>query len=352
MKKLFLVLIIVFMASCLSACSDAGDHYEKALEYIEANEKDKAIAELDKAIKADPDNALAYVRRGYARMMDEGGGKVEFDPEAALNDFQAALELDPGNEEAIKGVYYVLVMKDQIDEAIKMVTELGSGIKASEEFASFLADVRAGNVKDHLGRTRVSTFYRNGELTRRIYTYFRDDGKADRIEMYDKDGILVGEVKGRYDERGNLLTWASFIEDGTLQRVENEYDSQNRLIKEETYKMDGTLTTTSEKEYDERGNLITEKDYGDNRSTMIRKHAYDEQNRLISDHAYWDSGELVYYSLYEYGENGQMSRIDNYNEKGELTSYMIYSYNEAGQQTRYARYEADGTLVFEKKEGE
>ncbi len=352
MKKLLLVLIIVFMTSCLSACSDETDHYEKALEYIEANEKDKAIAELDKAIKADPENALAYVRRGYARMMDEGGGKVEFDPEEALNDFNTALKLDPENEEAIKGVYYVLVMKDQIDEAVKMITELGGGIKASEEFASFLADVKAGNVKDHLGRTRVSTSYIKGELSRRTYTYFRDDGKADRIETYDKDGVLVGEVKARYDERGNLLTWASFIEDGTLQRVENEYDSQNRLIKEETYQMDGTLTFTSEKEYDERGNLISEKDYGENRSTMIRKHAYDEQNRRISDYAYWDSGEPGYYSPYEYGENGQMSRIEHYNEKDELTSYMVYRYDEAGQETGYARYDADGTLVFERKEGE
>ncbi len=353
MKKILSFLIVLCIVSCLSGCSaDQTDHYEKALQYIEANEKNKAIEELDKAIKQDPENALAYVRKGYASMMDEGGGKVEFDTEKTLNDFYKALELDPENEEAIKGIYYVLVMRDQIDDAISKIEELGSGISASEGFASFLADIKAGNVKDHLGRSRVSTSYYRGELSRKTYTYYSEDGRADRVEAYDKDGVLTGEVKARYDERGNLLTWASFIEGGAMQRVEKTYDSQDRVIKNETYQMDGTLTSTSEMEYDEKGNLISQKEYGDTRSTMIRRYAYDDQDRRISEHAYYENGDLAFYNVFEYGENGKKSRLNYYNEKDELTAYVIYRYNEDDKQIGYARYEADGTLIFEKKEGE
>jgi tetratricopeptide (TPR) repeat protein len=55
---------------------------------LESGRPDAAIAELDKAIAADAKNAMAYMDRGLAQL-------VQGDAQAAERDFQKCLALDP-----------------------------------------------------------------------------------------------------------------------------------------------------------------------------------------------------------------------------------------------------------------
>ncbi len=66
----------------------AEEYFNRAFEKYEAKDYSGAIADYDKAIELDPQNAFAYYNRGTARK-DKG------DMDGAIADFNRAIELDP-----------------------------------------------------------------------------------------------------------------------------------------------------------------------------------------------------------------------------------------------------------------
>lgn len=103
----------------------AADYYERALNKSHEGDDKGAIADFNKAIKLDANNALAYSGRGMARPQKEIGG--------AIDDFNKAIELDPKSSEAYfgRGTAYLEAgdaekAKDDLTLAVKLDVSLQS----------------------------------------------------------------------------------------------------------------------------------------------------------------------------------------------------------------------------------
>lgn len=348
MKKILSCLFVVLLSITIAACSEEDiDHYEQALQYIEANDRGKAIEELDQAIKADPDNPELYIRRAYCRMMADQNGLVQVDAEQIRQDLEKALSLDPDNEEAMRGIYYLELMLNRYEEAAKQLEDLVAGKDISEETKDLLENAKSGTVKDTSGKTRVQTSYYQGKLVMRTYFDMGEDGRISKVRSYDSDNHLIGEVDVRYNENGDYLTWVSFTEGGTMFRTEYEYDSQGNNTCQSNYNMDGSLKEQWTNEYDGNGNRIRTTIDVIGGSTQIHEYGYDSAGNRTSDYAYYDSGDLIYFQLMEYDGEGKIQRIDYYDKNGDFNYYSTFEYDESGKQIRYARYSADGNLEFE-----
>jgi tetratricopeptide (TPR) repeat protein len=86
------------------AARDASDYVNRGRALIDKRDFDGAIAELNEAIRLDPENAEAYKHRGNAYL------HVKSDLDRALPDLNEAVRLDPGNYGAhdSRGLAYFL----------------------------------------------------------------------------------------------------------------------------------------------------------------------------------------------------------------------------------------------------
>ena len=74
--------------------SSAEAHFKRASAYMEENEFEKALKELNKVIALDPKHAAAHYQRGLAKH------HIEDEPEGAIEDYTRAIELNPNHAEA------------------------------------------------------------------------------------------------------------------------------------------------------------------------------------------------------------------------------------------------------------
>lgn len=246
----FIVLMLVMLSGCTAA---QKDHYEEAMKYMENGDKANALVSIDKAIEADPENAELYVRRAYIKMTPDKDGVLELDVESVLADLEKALELDPNNEEAMTGVYYAEVYRNNYAEAVEKLEGLIEGKDISSETQELLKEAEEGNISDLLGRIRTTTYYRDGKLVWKEYYDYGKDNRVSSIKAYDENNSLIGQVDVQYDTFGNHLQWASFTEDGDMFREECVYDDKGREEGYEMYRMDGSLYCKVSYGYDDAG---------------------------------------------------------------------------------------------------
>jgi tetratricopeptide (TPR) repeat protein len=100
-------LAVLALVTSQAAGQTAKEFFSKGARLLEKGEHDKAIAELDRGIRLDPQHASAYYNRGYA-----WGAKQEYDK--AIADYSEAIRLNPkyvwafgnrGRAWAVKGEY-------------------------------------------------------------------------------------------------------------------------------------------------------------------------------------------------------------------------------------------------------
>ena len=152
MKKTAAFLFLCIICLTLVSCGSSEKHYEKAQEYIEANDRENAIGELSKAIDKDPKNEKLYVARGYAYLMPASGSvNMEDTYNRAKADFEKALSLNSNNEEAIKGLYYTELYRNNVEEAQKTIMDAINDKDISGELKSFVKDIEEGNIYDYSG---------------------------------------------------------------------------------------------------------------------------------------------------------------------------------------------------------
>jgi uncharacterized caspase-like protein/lipoprotein NlpI len=116
---LLLTFTVIFVAPPMAgaASRDAQAHFERANDYFDKGDYDKAIAEYDIAIRLDPTNAQAFIGRGSAY-----GLKSDYD--RALPDFNEALRLNPRLENALANRAVVLSQKGDDDAALVDLDQL------------------------------------------------------------------------------------------------------------------------------------------------------------------------------------------------------------------------------------
>ena len=89
----------------------ASSYNTRALAWVKNNKLDKALADYNKAIELDPNNAEAYISRGIAWVSTHRLNN-------ALADFSKAIELDPKNVAAYTGRGAVRQGKRELDKAL------------------------------------------------------------------------------------------------------------------------------------------------------------------------------------------------------------------------------------------
>ena len=102
-------------------------HVNTGVEYVEAGHHEIAIQEYTKAIRLDPDYALAYYNRGssYAHL-----GEYQ----AAINDFDNVIQIDPDNADAYhnRGRSY-----DQLGERHNAINDYTKAIQLDPDYADY-----------------------------------------------------------------------------------------------------------------------------------------------------------------------------------------------------------------------
>lgn len=127
-------------------------------------------------------------------------------------------------------------------------------------------------------------------------------------------------------------------------RLEKEYDDNGKLLKETQYHADGTLGFTYEHSYDEQGNLT---------KTVVRRadgsiwkktvNQYKNASELLREESY-ENDELIYYSLYEWDENGQKTSFSRYNAEDSLEETHTFDYNDDRTYTETVTMGENGAL--------
>lgn len=117
-----LLLIAMLVAS---GCESASDHNKRGNALYDKGEYDRAIEEYTRAIRLDPNFAIAYNSRGIAWYE-----KGEYD--RAIEDFTGAIRLDPESADAYNSRGRVWSVKEEYDLAI---TDLTEAIRLDPDFA-------------------------------------------------------------------------------------------------------------------------------------------------------------------------------------------------------------------------
>jgi len=98
------------------ATLEADRHYNLALKFLKMRLMDQALEEALKAVSARDDMAKGHILAGVLYLNDR-------DADAALKQFDRALEIDPRSNDAKTGKGGALVLKGEFDKAIALLEE-------------------------------------------------------------------------------------------------------------------------------------------------------------------------------------------------------------------------------------
>jgi len=151
-------------------------YYRRGIAYSDKGDKDRAIADYDRAIEIEPDYALAYYQRGIA-YSDKG------DYDRAIIEYNRAIEIDPDDAEAYNARGAAYYNKGDIDRAI---ADYERAIEIDPDFAIAYCN-------------RGRAYYKNGDYDPAIADYDRAiEIDPDFADVYNRRGLAYYE-KGDND---------------------------------------------------------------------------------------------------------------------------------------------------------
>jgi tetratricopeptide (TPR) repeat protein len=136
---MFTAFLFLLCAWMFQAQSPAQTHYLRGVDLLRHQDPTQAIAELDKAIKIQPQFAEAFDAKGLARLAQD-------DPRGALDEFRRALEQKPSLAEAHLGLGLALGQTGDLQAAAQ---EFRAAIRLRPNFAE--AHKRLGVTLRRLG---------------------------------------------------------------------------------------------------------------------------------------------------------------------------------------------------------
>ncbi len=189
--------------------------------------------------------------------------------------------------------------------------------------------------KDASGKVLFDAEYNYYKLVTTVFYDYDDSGKLASARKVDVDGNLLW--KETYADGVCVLKeiyTASFLTDIY------EYNEKGVCIKHTINAVDGQKYI---KEYSsETGKL--EKEYSYYVSGDYYLSHYDEKELKIKEEFWTAEGKRSSYTLFQYNEDGKISRQEKYNANDELYQYSIHEYfGEDGWKCTY--YYADGTVI-------
>ncbi len=197
MKKIALYRLLLIGMFCVPTCfwaqedgiepkkvvvMDDGyqDYFFEAIKQKSIENYDKAIEELDKAKKIEPDNPVTYFELGKNYF-----GQKKY--KESYDNFEKASQLDPKNRWALVGMYDVCYASKDYNKAIPIVEKL---VTFKEDYKEDLTSLYMYTQQFDKALSLIN------ELNERF-------GKSDKRELYKAD--ILKDAKYQSAEKNNLL---------------------------------------------------------------------------------------------------------------------------------------------------
>ena len=197
---------------------------------------------------------------------------------------------------------------------------------------------------DANGNELTEKVYENGELSYEYHYTYTADGKLAKEAYINKDGNEESSTEKTYDEQGNVLSVkVDGMLSGSYETYENTYEN-GKLVEVKIYdQWDLEGQQTGLVRYDAQGNIILRVGYENGEEWSRTEYTY-ENGKLVKEVDY-DDGKENYTAVYTYNADGKITEV-SYTYTNGKTSSRAYSYNQAGDLTGMKQHE-DGQMKGE-----
>lgn len=183
--------------------------------------------------------------------------------------------------------------------------------------------IYSGTSSDYRGGAKIKSleYYPGGGV--RLCTEYNESGYAKKETHYDESGAETGYTIIERNENNHRTGEKQYTPHGVIRHA---YEFPGLSI-------EGTLTETKEMFYDESGNL-----------TFYSLFEYNENNLLAVKKTYSADGTLVSESEYTGGTDRNVIKETQYGYGGAVESITVYGYNEIGKKISQKRYNGSGII--------
>ena len=312
--------------------------------------------------------------------------------EEAIVLYKEALEIDPKNIEAYKGLFNAYIKCEEEDEAadvLEEMEELLEDLEGSEKksLAKAIEKMRAklglpAESEDDKSSAKGEKKEETEPELKEVKVY-KLNGFLDYVETFDSDNKLVkktvyNNAEGiryydiyEYDINGRLVKITGYYPDGNVYDWEiHDYGDNGKCVRTVYYATDGTVKHVEVYEYAEEGyrNKVIDC-FAD--GTIDKIKLYDSRGLLQRKTYYSDKNEPMNYIEYEYdADNKLVKEINHYAEDSwGVTKYKydasgncieedsIYYFNdgfeidEDSERIYYWKYDEKGNVLEERRWG-
>lgn len=198
-------------------------------------------------------------------------------------------------------------------------------------------------------------FDENGNVV--LEVKYNDEAEVDeKVEIsYDANGFVKEEksffegnelsdhASYERDEKGVILKSFKHYQDGSMDTINYQYDSEGNLIEKVTVDSYNEVEAKELATY-ENGKLILKEVFEYDELMGKETFLFDESGNMIEHHVWTpDDGNRAYKHMYD--EKGNLSQANQYNNKEELSGKAIYSYNGDGKVIEAIEETPHGTLT-------
>lgn len=171
------------------------------------------------------------------------------------------------------------------------------------------------------GALRKEVFFGSSSLPTRTLSYFRRDGRLERVDYEDASGEIAGSLSYRYDRYGRLLGVDSDGDLGAISvgMVSTEAIPEASWVSGETTRVLG---------YDDSGRVETAQTMKDGAVVSVERRRYGDTGLPVSVRTEDKASGLVTELLY--GKDGRVSSRTETTSKGQQ-SRTEYRYDDSGR---------------------
>ena len=201
--------------------------------------------------------------------------------------------------------------------------------------------------------TRIDTEYENSpttenavlsyddwNLTEYVIYHYESEMWRNRVETNTEERTIKvysqysALLEYTYDAEGKLIQQIEYGSEKRRNETEYSYDAADRLLKATTLEWDGIIDSASG---------IQEKILSYNADGRLQTKSYYEAVLINGEEAPNSRTRTLHY-VYQYNEQGELSRVEQYNAMDQITWYMVYSYDEAMRTVTENKYTGEGVL--------
>jgi len=175
--------------------------------------------------------------------------------------------------------------------------------------------------------------YKNGSLSWKTKCKYEKNNIIEK-NGYNSDGQISSKTELEYDQKGNIIKKTKYpvikiFWKGKRIKYETtfKYNKNGNKIEENRFNSDNTLGTKVKFKYNEKGDVIEVNEYNSDGSLRVKKRfTYTISGNIEEEIAYKPDGDLFWKNVYKYNKNNDYSEYLIFNNKDILDSKITYEY--------------------------